>query len=63
MQRFIVAGRALRKGERLSEENLRIMRIQPGAVGLAPKHFDALVNRQITRDLPKFAPLRYEDIQ
>jgi sialic acid synthase SpsE len=63
MQRFIVAGRALRKGETLSEENLRIMRLRPGAVGLAPKHFDALVDRQVIRDLPKFAPLRYEDIQ
>ena len=47
----------MRAGEVLSEKNVR--RIRPG-LGLAPRHYDAVLGRKINRDVSKGTPLSWD---
>lgn len=49
--------RPMKKGERFTPENLRIIR---PANGLAPKHYDAVIGKTCARDLAAEAPLTWE---
>jgi N-acetylneuraminate synthase len=47
----------MKKGDRLSPENLRAIR--PGA-GLPPKYFEALLGRAVNRDVPRGTPAAWD---
>ena len=56
----IYVTRAMKKGERFSEQNIRIIR---PANGLAPKYYGALVGRTCARDIVAGAPLSWEFVE
>ena len=56
-RRSLYIGENLKAGELLTETNLR--RIRPG-LGLAPKHFEAVLGRAGKRDVAKGTPLSWE---
>jgi pseudaminic acid synthase len=49
----------IKKGEQLSDKNMRSIR--PG-FGLSPKHYDAMINKKVNRDVEKGTPLSWEII-
>lgn len=58
-RRSIYIAQDLKAGEVLSRENLRIVR--PGH-GLAPKHYESLLGRRVTRELAMGTAMRWEYI-
>jgi pseudaminic acid synthase len=56
----IYVTRAMEKGERFSEENIRVIR---PANGLAPKYYGALVGRICARDITAGTPLSWEFVE
>ncbi len=56
-RRSLYIGVDMKAGEVLTRENLR--RIRPG-LGLAPKHFEALLGRRLGRDAAKGTPMGWE---
>ena len=60
MQRYLVAARVVAAGSVIGREDIAIMRVPDGRVGLLPKHYDRLVGVRAIRDLPRFAPFTEE---
>jgi N-acetylneuraminate synthase len=58
-RRSLYIAKAVKKGEVLTEQNLRIVR--PG-YGLAPKHIDVLLGRRVNQDLKAGTAMRWEYI-
>ena len=56
-RRSIFVTRDLRAGEPLSRENVRVIR--PGH-GLAPRHYDEILGRRVSRDVVRGTPLAWE---
>ena len=56
-RRSLYVGEDMRAGEIFTEQNLR--RIRPGA-GLAPKYYDLLLGRSVTRDVARGTPVSWE---
>lgn len=56
-RRSIYVAEDIQKGQRLNAQNLRIVR---PAFGLAPKHWDKILNRVAKQDLPKGTALAWE---
>ena len=56
-RRSIYISKDLKKGDVLSNDNIRIVR--PGS-GLAPKFFDLLIGRAIRRDVKKGTPINWD---
>jgi len=56
-RRSLYVAEDMRNGDVFTPQNLRVVR--PG-YGLAPKHFDEILGRRITRDSPKGTPLSWE---
>ena len=56
-RRTIYISRDVQAGELLSTDNLRIVR--PG-FGLAPKFFDMVVGKRVSRDLPAGTPMQWD---
>jgi N-acetylneuraminate synthase len=56
-RRSIYVAQDLKAGDVLTRENLRCVR--PG-LGLPPKHYDALLGRQVKRDVKKGTPMGWE---
>lgn len=59
-RRSLFVTRDIAKGETISTENVRSVR--PG-YGLAPKHYDAVLGRKVTRDLVFGEPLLWSSIE
>lgn len=55
-RRSLYISKDIKEGETLTPENLRCIR--PG-YGLAPKHYDDLLGKRITRDVPRGTALRW----
>lgn len=55
-RRSIYVAENLKAGDVLTPQNLRCVR--PG-LGLAPKHYDALIGRRVNRDVPKGTPMSW----
>ena len=56
-RRSLYVGKDMKAGERLSPENLRIVR--PG-FGLEPKYYDTLLGKRVNRDAPAGTPLSWD---
>jgi len=52
--------RAMTKGERFTDHNIRVIR---PANGLAPKYYDSLVGRACARDIAAGVPLEWEFVE
>ncbi len=59
-RRSIFVSQALKKGDVLSVDNLKIVR---PASGLAPKHWDHVIGKVAKRDLPLGTPLSWQDVE
>lgn len=59
-RRSLYTCRAINAGEPFTEENVRSVR--PG-FGLPPKHYDEIMGKRATRDLPFAHPLAWQDIE
>lgn len=59
LARSLYAVRDIKKGERLTAENIRSIR---PSKGLHPRHYDSVIGRRALRDLPFGTPLHLEDI-
>ncbi len=59
-RRSIFVARDVKAGEPLNPDNLRIVR---PAHGLEPRHWDAVLGRVATRDLPRGTPLSWNDLE
>ena len=59
-RRSLYVAADMHKGETFTERNLR--RIRPG-YGLAPKHWDAVLGRKVTRDVAKGTPLSWDLVE
>lgn len=59
-RRSLYVARDMRAGEIFTSENLRIVR--PGH-GLAPKHFEEIIGRRVTRDTRKGTPLSWDLVE
>ncbi len=59
-KRSIYVVKDIKKGERLNQDNIRIIR--PG-FGMAPKHFHDIIGKKATRDLKRGDPLTSDMIQ
>ena len=60
MRGALYVGAAVRKGEVLTAANIRSVR--PGH-GLAPRHYDAVLGRRATRDIPFGEPLDWSMVE
>lgn len=60
MRRYLVAARDVAAGSVIGLEDIGVMRMPDGRVGLAPKHYDHLVGVRAIRELPRFAPFTEE---
>lgn len=58
-RRSIFTTRDIKKGEKFTVRNLRVVR---PAFGLAPKHLDEVLGRRATKDIDKATPLRWNYI-
>lgn len=56
-RRSIYIVKDMKKGEQLTEENLRIIR--PG-FGLAPKYYDLLLGKKVVKDVEKGTPMTFD---
>ncbi len=56
-KRSLYIAQDMKEGDTFNPENLRAIR--PGD-GLAPKHFDTIINSKVTKDTKKGTPLRWE---
>ena len=56
-RRSLYISRDMKKGDVLTEKNLRIVR--PG-LGLAPKYYEILISRIVNQDLKKGTPLQWD---
>lgn len=56
-RRSLYIGEDMKAGDILTRQNLR--RIRPG-LGLAPRHFDALLGRRVGRDIKKGTPMNWD---
>ena len=56
-RRSLYIAKDMKKGDMLTEENLRIVR--PG-LGLAPKYYDNVLGRKVKNDLKKGTALKWE---
>ena len=52
--------RPVRKGQRFTGENIRVIR---PANGLAPKHYGLVIGRQATRDIDAGVPLSWDLVE
>ncbi|MGQ0553983.1 MAG: pseudaminic acid synthase [Planctomycetota bacterium] len=59
-RRSVYAARDIAAGERLTPENLRIVR---PSFGLEPRHYDFVLGRTATQAIPRGTPLRWEHVQ
>lgn len=59
LRRSLYVTKNLKKGDRLTGENVRIIR--PG-LGLAPKYYDLILGRQVKYDVPEGTPLSWDFI-
>lgn len=59
-RRNLVTARPLRRGDMLAAADLAVLR---SALGIAPKHFDELVGRRVTRDIAAGIPLAWDDLE
>lgn len=60
--RCIVARKNLVAGQKILEDDLGIMRVQPGCQGLPPSAFDETIGKHIKKDLLKYTPIKSVDI-
>ncbi|MDP7195561.1 MAG: SAF domain-containing protein, partial [SAR202 cluster bacterium] len=58
-RRSVYIAEDLKKGDTLTEKNMRIVR--PG-LGLPPKNYDFLIGRKVNKDIKKGTAVRWEDI-
>ena len=58
-RRSLYIAQDIKEGEKLTEDNLRIVR--PG-MGLEPKYFEVLLGRRVTRNLKKGTALDWDMI-
>ena len=58
-RRSLYIAEDMKKGDVLTEKNLRIVR--PG-LGLAPKYYDIIVGRQVNMDVKKGTAVKWEII-
>ncbi len=58
-KRSIYVSENIKEGELISEKNIRVVR---PALGLAPKHYDAVIGKEAKRNLEKGKPLSFDDI-
>jgi N-acetylneuraminate synthase len=56
LRRSLYITENMKKGDRLTKENVRIIR--PG-LGLAPKYYDVILGRKIKNDVPKGTPVSW----
>lgn len=56
-RRSLYFTRDLKAGERIAPDNVRVIR--PG-MGLAPKYYEMVLGRQVTQDVKKGTPLKWE---
>lgn len=60
-RRQIFAARSIGSGEQFSRENTAVLRSGKNNGGLAPKHYETLLGRVASRDIPEWAPIREGD--
>lgn len=58
-KRSIYVSEDIKSGEMISEKNIRVIR---PALGLAPKHYDAVIGKEAKKDLKKGTPLSFDDL-
>jgi len=59
-RRSLYVAEDMRFGDRFTEANLRIVR--PG-FGLPPKHYDSILGKRVTKDVPKGTPLSWDLVE
>lgn len=58
-RRSIFAIKPIKKGEKLTRDNIAILR---PAIGIAPKHLETIIGRKATRDIVQYDPLQWSMI-
>ncbi len=58
-RRSIFAIKPIKKGQKLTKENVRLLR---PAIGIAPKYWDVVIGRTVTRDIEQDEPVQWSMI-
>jgi sialic acid synthase SpsE len=60
-RRFLYASRLIKKGERLTADNVSVLRKGRLPAGLEPREWDRVLGRAATRDIPDGSPIEATD--
>ena len=63
MRRYLVASVDIPLGHILTADDIGVMRLGDGRVGLHSRHFDDLVGTTAKTDIHKFEPLLFEQVK
>ncbi|MBX3456293.1 MAG: N-acetylneuraminate synthase family protein [Ferrovibrio sp.] len=62
MKRYLVARRDIEIGDRLSADDIGVMRLAPNTTGMLPRFYDQILDARVIRRIPQWGPIRLEDL-